>query len=101
MTDNNKLNRPFASAIKVKHESRPRVVAQGYGELARQIEQAAKRNEIPVLKDFALSQQLSALGKGDEFPESLCFAIAVLFEYVLQFESQYGELDCEYQLLSQ
>ena len=100
MTDN-KLHRPFASAIKVKHEARPRIVAQGYGELARQIEQAAKHNAIPILKDFALSQQLSALGKDEEFPESLCFAIAVLFEYVLQFENQYGELDYEYQLLSQ
>lgn len=101
MTDNDKLDRSFASAIKVRHEVRPRVIAQGYGELAKQIEQAARRNEIPVLKDFALSQQLSALGKDEEFPESLCFAIAILFEYVLQFENQYSELNYEYQLFSQ
>lgn len=80
------LQSSFASAIKLRPEEGPKVVAQGYGELARGIEATARLNNVPVLQDFALSEELAAIPLGDEIPEDLIFSIATVFDYLLSMD---------------
>lgn len=79
---NNKQD-SFASALRFNTEDGPDVVAQGHGALARAIEATARANNIPVLQDFALSQELASIPLGDELPEDLLFAIATVFDFLL------------------
>ena len=76
----------FASAIKYDFVENPKIVAQGHGALAEQIAATARKHDIPVLYDFALSKKLSAIPLGTEIPENLYFAIANLFGYILELE---------------
>ena len=81
----------FASAIKLTPAEGPKVVAQGHGALARGIEATARLNNVPVLQDFALSQELAAIPLGNEIPEDLIFSIATVFEYLLSMDNDPGE----------
>ena len=78
----------FASAITYDFVESPNVVAQGYGALAKQIVATARKHDVPVLQDFALSKKLSAIPLGTEIPETLYFAIANLFGYILELEEK-------------
>lgn len=80
----------FASAIKLVPTEGPRVVAQGHGALARGIEATARLNNVPVLQDFALSQELASIPLGDEIPEDLIFSIATVFDYLLSMDDENG-----------
>ncbi|MFN3165147.1 MAG: EscU/YscU/HrcU family type III secretion system export apparatus switch protein [Pseudohongiellaceae bacterium] len=80
----------FASAIKFKADDGPAVVAQGYGALASAIEGTARNFNIPVLQDFALSQELASIPLGEEIPEDLVFAIASVFEYLMSMDDDPG-----------
>ena len=81
----------FASAIKFNDENRPSVVAQGHGALASAIEGTAHNFNIPVLQDFALSQELASIPLGEEIPEDLVFAIASVFEYLVSMDDDPGK----------
>lgn len=82
----------FASAIKYDQGSKPRLVARGSGELAQQIEATARQHNVPVLEDFVLSNQLEAIPLTDDIPETVYFALASLFGYILEVEGvHYGE----------
>lgn len=85
------LHSDFASAIKLNPENGPQVVAQGHGALARGIEATARLNNVPVLKDFALSEELAAIPLGNEIPEELIFSIATVFEYLLSMDDDPAE----------
>lgn len=78
----------FAAAIRYTPDNDPDVVARGNGPLARQIEATAREHGIPVLQDFTLSRQLAEIPLGNEIPETLYFAIAKLFGYLLEAEEQ-------------
>jgi flagellar biosynthesis protein len=84
MAKDSKTN--FASAIKLDPEASPKVVAQGHGALARGIEATARLNNVPVLQDFALSEELAAIPLGNEIPEELIFSIATVFDYLLSMD---------------
>jgi len=85
------LHSDFASAIKLRPEDGPQVVAQGHGALARGIEATARLNNVPVLQDFALSEELAAIPLGNEIPEELIFSIATVFEYLLSMDDDPAE----------
>ena len=66
----------------------PEVVAQGRGELARQIQDAARAYGVPVVRDVPLARALMELEVGDEIPETLYEAVAeVLREVWAQAEA--------------
>jgi|GEM_PF-5643764 len=81
-----KFHNDFASAIKLRPDEGPQVVAQGHGALARGIEETARLNNVPVLQDFSLSEELAAIPLGNDLPEELIFSIATVFEYLLSMD---------------
>jgi flagellar biosynthesis protein FlhB len=65
-----------------KEEGAPRVLAQGSGELARRLIEAAHAYGVPVIRDVPVARALSELTVGDEIPESLYEAIAEILNDV-------------------
>lgn len=57
-------------------EAAPRVVAQGRGELARRMVEAAHAFGVPVVRDVPIARALAELEVGDEIPEALYEAVA-------------------------
>lgn len=62
----------------------PRVVAQGDGELARRIVEAAHAYGVPVIRDVPVARALAELEVGDEIPEALYEAVAEILNEVLR-----------------
>jgi len=59
-------------------DAAPRVVAQGKGELARRIVEAAQAYGVPCVRDVPVARALSELETGDEIPEVLYEAVAAI-----------------------
>jgi type III secretion protein U len=57
-------------------EGAPRVVAQGRGEVARLIIEAARAYGVPCVRDVPVARALAELEVGDEIPEALYQAVA-------------------------
>jgi flagellar biosynthesis protein FlhB len=86
----------FATALRYaaeSEESAPRVVAQGQGELARRIIDAARAYGVPCVRDVPVARALAELSVGDEIPESLYEAVAeILRELGGPAEGDAGQL---------
>ncbi len=54
----------------------PRVIAQGQGDLARRMIDAARAYGVPVVRDIPVARALAELEIGDEIPEELYEAVA-------------------------
>lgn len=65
-----------------EEDAAPRVVAQGEGDLARQMIDAARAYGIPVVRDVPVARALSDLEIGDEIPEALYEAVAEILREV-------------------
>ena len=75
----------LASALRYDQErdEAPKLVAQGEGELARAIVQAAHAYGIPCIQDVPIARALRELELGDEIPEALYEAVAEILREVL------------------
>ncbi len=69
-----------------EEDAAPRVVAQGEGDLARQMIDAARAYGIPVVRDVPVARALSELEVGDEIPEALYEAVAEILREVWEQE---------------
>jgi flagellar biosynthesis protein FlhB len=65
-----------------EEDAAPRIVAQGEGDLARQMIDAARAWGIPVVRDVPIARALSELEIGDEIPEALYEAVAEILREV-------------------
>lgn len=76
----------LASALRYVEEedAAPRVVAQGEGELARYIVEAARAYGIPCVRDVPIARALRELEIGDEIPEALYEAVAEILRELMQ-----------------
>ena len=59
-----------------EEDSAPTVVSQGEGALARQILDAARAYNVPIVRDVPLARALHELEVGDQIPEALYEAVA-------------------------
>jgi type III secretion protein U len=66
----------------------PRVVAQGRGELARLIVEAARAYGVPCVVDVPVARALSELEVGDEIPEVLYEAVAEILRELAEPSDQ-------------
>lgn len=76
----------LAVALKYDGENAPKVTAKGSHEIAEQIIQLAKNNNIPLTENKELVTLLSTLELGEEIPEMLYLAVAeiIAFAYMLK-----------------
>ncbi|TKB55448.1 flagellar biosynthesis protein FlhB [Ferrimonas aestuarii] len=88
MDDN---NTKLATALKYEAPTAPKVVAQGQGDLAHQIEQAAIEAGILVHEDKQLAQLLDKLEVGQSIPPELYLVIAELIAYAYLLEGKFPE----------
>lgn len=64
----------------------PKVVANGEGELAKRIQEAARAWGIPIVRDVPVARALRELQPGDEIPEALYEAVAEILREVWEAE---------------
>ncbi|HEY4102590.1 MAG TPA: EscU/YscU/HrcU family type III secretion system export apparatus switch protein [Polyangiaceae bacterium] len=84
----------LATALKYseEEESAPSVVAQGQGEMAKLIVEAARAYGVPVVRDVPVARALNELEIGDEIPEALYEAVAEILREIWQGEAARSEL---------
>ena len=77
-------NTPYQQAIALEYgkNKAPVVSAKGEGELARRIIAEAKRQGVYVSEDPRLLAMLSRLDVGQEIPEDMFTAVAVILAWV-------------------
>ncbi|MBP9885916.1 MAG: EscU/YscU/HrcU family type III secretion system export apparatus switch protein [Leptospiraceae bacterium] len=68
--------------------SAPVVVASGAGFLGNKIEEIAKANQVPIVKDEFLASTLLQVPIGQEIPEPLYKAVAVVFAFLYKLENE-------------
>jgi flagellar biosynthesis protein len=71
-----------AIALEYGRREAPSIVAKGEGETAMSIIDAAFDLGLPVIEDEALQKLLMGVEIGDEIPESLYRAVAVVLAWV-------------------
>jgi len=71
-----------ALALEYGRNKTPKVSAKGEGELARRIVDEAKKHGIYVAEDPQLLSLLSKLDVGDEIPQDMYTAVAVILSWV-------------------
>ena len=82
------LKKAIALAYTPQTDDSPKVVANGRGELAKQIISIAEQNNIPIKKDEDLIELLSKLEINDQIPPNLYKAIAEIFKFVYELKGK-------------
>ena len=75
-------NRLEALALEYGLNNTPRVTAKGHDDLARRIIEEAKKQGVYVAEDPQLLALLSRLDVGDEIPQDMYTAVAVILSWV-------------------
>jgi len=80
----------LATALKYSEEEElaPSVVAQGQGEMAKLIIEAARAYGVPIVRDVPVARALNELEVGDEIPEVLYEAVAEILREIWQPEGK-------------
>jgi flagellar biosynthesis protein FlhB len=76
----------LATALKYSEvdDQAPSVVAQGQGEMAKLIVEAARAYGVPIVRDVPVARALNDLEVGDEIPEALYEAVAEILREIWQ-----------------
>ena len=74
----------LATALKYSEEEQlaPSVIAQGQGEMAKLIIEAARAYGVPIVRDVPVARALNELEVGDEIPEVLYEAVAEILREI-------------------
>jgi len=74
----------LATALKYSQEDElaPSVIAQGQGEMAKLIVEAARAYGVPIVRDVPVARALNDLEIGDEIPEVLYEAVAEILREI-------------------
>ena len=80
----------LATALKYDEDEQlaPSVIAQGQGEMAKLIIEAARAYGVPIVRDVPVARALNELEVGDEIPETLYEAVAEILREIWQAESK-------------
>ncbi len=66
----------------------PRVVASGQRKIAEQIIAEARKHNIAIYEDAALTAALASVNLGDEIPEELYVVVAEVLAYVYRVNNR-------------
>lgn len=92
MSDDNKpaSERDVAVALQYAEGTReaPRVVAKGYGEVARRIKEVADENDVIIEANPHLAEALSGVELDETIPIELYQAVAEVIGFVLRARSR-------------
>ncbi|MFQ5518534.1 MAG: EscU/YscU/HrcU family type III secretion system export apparatus switch protein [Mariprofundus sp.] len=69
----------------------PKVLAAGYGEIARRILELAKKNKLHIHEDENLAQLLAQVPVGQEIPEDAYQLVAELLAFLYQTDQKLAE----------
>ncbi len=69
----------------------PEVVAKGSDHLARRMIQAAEEAGVPVMRDVPLARALHGLSRGEEIPERLYDAVAIVLQAAWEERERAGD----------
>lgn len=85
------LNGPSAAVIKYNEKSgnAPVLVAHGKGQVAQQIIELAKKNNIPLQEDSTLVENLLDMDLGDNIPPQLYSVMAEILLLIEEMEKNY------------
>ena len=78
--------REKAAALVYDQVGAPRVIAKGYGEVARKIINQAIEYGIPIQKDEVLVEPLMRVEYGEEIPPQLYQVVAELLAFVYRLD---------------
>jgi len=90
---NTRADLEAAVAISYDHgaSAAPKVVASGYGEIAKRILDIAKSEKIHIHNDDNLAQLLARVPVGTEIPEESYQLIAELLAFVYNVDKKVGQ----------
>ena len=77
-----KIKKATALKYDTSLNSAPKVTAQGSGQIARNIIQIARENDIPIKEDADMVNLLSQIELNQEIPEELYKAVAEVFSFI-------------------
>lgn len=81
-------------ATALKYDSQqggaPRVVASGQRKIAEQILAEARKHNIPVYEDPALTAALASVNLGAEIPEELYLVVAEVLAYIYRVSGKFS-----------
>lgn len=85
------VNGPTAAVIRYDEDEggSPKVVAQGKGQIANQIIQLAKKNQIHMQEDPLLVENLLDMDLGDNIPPQLYSVMAEILLLIEEMEKKY------------
>jgi flagellar biosynthesis protein len=85
------LNGPTAAVIRYDENNggAPKVVAQGKGQVASQIIELAKRNNVHMQEDALLVENLLDMDLGDNIPPQLYSVMAEILLLIEEMEKNY------------
>ena len=85
------MNGPQAAVVKYDEESgkAPVVVAQGKGQVAQQIIELAKENDIQIQEDSSLVANLLDMDLGDNIPPQLYSVMAEILLLIEEMDKKY------------
>ncbi|GAE24813.1 flagellar biosynthesis [Halalkalibacter wakoensis JCM 9140] len=86
-----KTNGPTAAVIRYDDENggAPKVVAHGKGQIANQIIELAKKNNVHMQEDAKLVENLIDMDLGDNIPPQLYSVIAEILLLIEEMEKSY------------
>lgn len=84
-------NGPSAAVVRYDEgaDAAPTVVAQGTGEIARQLIAMAQKNDIPIQENSSLVQNLLDMDLGENIPPQLYNVMAEIFLLLEEIERKY------------
>lgn len=83
------MNGPTAAVIRYDEGESPKVVAHGTGQVASQIIQLAKENDIAMQEDARLVENLLDMDLGDNIPPQLYSVMAEILLLIEEMEKKY------------
>lgn len=72
-------------------DSAPRVIASGQRKIAEQILAEARKHNIPIHEDPALTAALASINLGQEIPPELYSVVAEVIAYIYRVTNKYSK----------